>query len=516
MFSKGKLAFAVSALALSQGAAAFDPNSGSGYSLPDAQEFIVGGATASETALLSVVAGTACSNVDILVNEATVLPAGSDLGDVDFDSQFAVACEAQGITGIANGTQILVRKTGEGGSGSGALAVCEDGNTEPFMSLANCSSVTGTVTLPGGGTAQVRNCGTSIVQLRPEIGITDLEPSKLYAKQTSACDVAAPSFGTPFGVAVTIELRDALQSAQGLPSGSEAAADTPSMSTSLYASLLAGRISTWDKVLVESNGAQVPLTSFNGGPSDGDNRVTICRRADTSGTRASYAVNLLRNQCVNGAPDLPADLAFLDDFPGQVQTLPEASGSSDLARCLTNMNANSTFNGSNNGAGGENGSTWAVGMNSMDKAQCDESTAANGRGGYRYVRLDGALPSYENVANGSYNLWVTSTVNWMTSGANALGGDELDFAEFVRDRGAAPDEIGVSSGVGRTHCDLSSDTYASGIIALGSQAGVTAPFFVNGQFDDNRPVTTYAHDAGQGTDNCLLPYSTSGDDVILE
>ena len=100
----------------------------------------------------------------------------------------------------------------------------------------------------------------------------------LTAGQVNGLDSAAIN-QTLFGVAVNLNLRNALQQAQGLAVGSEAAADQPTMPRAFYAGTVSG--------FVKGGSANATWKTLTGIAGDESKQVNICRRANGSGTQAS-------------------------------------------------------------------------------------------------------------------------------------------------------------------------------------------------------------------------------------
>jgi hypothetical protein len=151
-------------------------------------------------------------------------------------------------------------------------------------------------------------------------------------------------------------------------------------------------------------------------------------------------------------------------------------------------------------------------MQSLDK---DPLTDSAGRKGYRFVKLNGYAPTFENVAKGLYPFWVTSTVQRAPdavadpdgngTSTNPPTGDAAIVADIIATEAANPDVVGVA---GRDH------TFGrSGIAALAENG--YAVRFLNGEFDGLEPVIPYTHAPGGTQSNCLEAGKVTAQNALL-
>lgn len=223
------------------------------------------------------------------------------------------------------------------------------------------------------------NCSaTTNVSAAPHVGFTDVEPA-IFNESSTGLTIASPN-QLMFGIPVTKKLRDDLQTAQGKLSGSETAANVPNLTLSQVAGLFAGIGTSADFLGIGNT-----------------NTIGIARRVDTSGSQKSAELNIL-NQNVNPAANPVAFVA------------PDASGVHTAGICA----ANRVFAG--NGTGDvrnclgelQDLNQYGVGLMSMESVYATSGTGVAAK--WRWVRLNGAMPTLANVINGSYPFWVEQAV----------------------------------------------------------------------------------------------------------
>ncbi len=322
----------------------------------------------------------------------------------------------------------------------------------------------------------------------PDMGISDLEPAlweKLGNSFTKANLITNALNVNTFGIAVTVALRNALQTAQGLPSGSELAADQPNLSRIQVASLLQGRITSWDQFKV--NGVGLPAASL---VAPVNTRVQICRGLATAGVQAQVDVFFNHFPCggkYKTGQDTtsfsnPSDGKMADDnlnpLPttrALIHTQDTTSGISDCLSVLQDANA------------------LAVGPLPLEKSSAK----------HRFVRIDGALPTLKNVADNTYGDWFTSTINWRSyTSPLAPTGDKLKVLEAIQSLFTDPDVLASAN----------SFLTQPGITSIAGEVGALAlpykPVVSNKVFSISNPVTTSSREGRTGTgslDSCEVP-----------
>lgn len=236
---------------------------------------------------------------------------------------------SNGVTGVADGTNILLIKRSDGGSvfGVNPVARAEKITT---LDLDNCTAITPTTSDPYSF-----ECGTkgddqaAAAGLAPDFGLSDVEPNMFQGVNLKAG-------GTALSAAELSSLVSQPVNQQGMGIvATDAVAGTTHISRAQYGAMLAGRLASWEQV-------------------DGtDEPVIVCRRTNGSGTQASYnwffsgfPCNTATNGFTANAPatttgssnitggtGTSADPLIVEPTTAKV-TVVENSGSSGVRNCL--------------------------------------------------------------------------------------------------------------------------------------------------------------------------------------
>ncbi|MEL7447962.1 MAG: hypothetical protein AAFN78_02065 [Pseudomonadota bacterium] len=375
---------------------------------------------------------------------------------------------------------VLIHKRSAGGSALGVRPVCDKltggaGNEDPIDFLQ-----IDTDCVFDNGTGAYLCPPDQLVQVHPDAGVSDVGPGEFTdGLQSSNCDVTNSSFGLVFGILANLRLRDALQSAQGLNVGSDAAADVPSLSTSQIRSILVGNVPTWDRLTFNGQG----LNTYAQGLVS--NTVNVCRRVPTSGTQTQSQLVLLGSGCIAGALG-PAG-APGNPFTGPVVV--ENSGSGDVELCMQAVEDGGTVDNVGGSTTFQPG--MAIGVQSTEK-NGDEAFD------YRHIRIDGVLPTINNAAKGLYQDWVVSTVQWKFPFVDDGNRDDIVaiLDQIVRD---AANPAAVASA--NTNADFVHDWGQGGALALAENGCST-----DTTFDIGNPCTPYTRSPGGTPNNCTGPY----------
>lgn len=352
----------------------------------------------------------------------------------------AYACTlAKAVGNYKIGDLVFVNKREAGGSVYGVNPVAT-ASAQNAMQVTNAGCVA-TGATPGVTTAAY-TCGTVALQT-PHAGISDVEPAQFSKKvtlngnanyylnlpvgfqddgvtpwdplttgQVNGLDSAAIN-QTLFGVVVNLNLRNALQQAQGLAVGSEAAEDQPSMPRAFYAGAVAG--------FVKGGSANATWKTLTGIAGDEAKQVNICRRANGSGTQASS--NLFFLEAATIAKDEDGMLAPLT-AQGAIAAngtlaVVEASSTGNVELCLTNAALGSTG--------------YAMGVISVERDPAGKA--------YRFVKLDGAAPAKALARTGGYPYVYSATMQWKKAGV--LNAAEKAFLGQFRTEAGSPAVINV-------------------------------------------------------------------------
>lgn len=231
-----------------------------------------------------------------------------------------------------------------------------------FVENFTATPVAGTQALAGINVAP--GVARSTTPQQSEGGFMDVEPAAFDAALLApfggvdalADKVGGANFSQAFGVAVSRDLYAALQTAQGLSANCTAdnltPACQPTVSRAQYASIAASAF----------NSAKQNINSLFGVP---PGKLTLCRRASTSGTQAAsnqFFLNNLTGNGPNAGLEVPADSATYG--PGALATfeVKEGAGTSNARDCL-------------NAAG------YGIGVLSLENVPAATT-------GYRFVKLN--------------------------------------------------------------------------------------------------------------------------------
>jgi hypothetical protein len=405
------------------------------------------------------------------------------------------------VPGLAK-ANMVVYKSGVGGSGNGIDPVANHA-TLAFMDVATLSTslhCTGSTAVPAVppvapdtiGLPAYTNwaCAASpIVNTNTQLGFSDVEPNQFVntgiASSASLSKLSInPINALTFGVPVTLGLRNALQTAQGLISGSEREDQMPSLSRTQITGIYTGSITTWD------------LLGLNNVT---DNQIYIARRANSSGTQTSSRIFFLNDPCSPGMSSYvtnPANTnsANCSAAMGVAQTVFEGSGSGDVVNCLN---------------GHDSQGRWAVGVLSVEFFSGTNGTTDN----YRHVKVEGFAPTVYNVMQGRYPFWMEATMQFRNVAPNALAGDNLAFANAAAAKLAdLPTVIGINTGFDHAFCHVANGgpgPGCAGILMPGLTAannGLTPPSLPFTPSDaDGTPINTATKSASGAPNNCQPP-----------
>ncbi|MDF9392098.1 MULTISPECIES: hypothetical protein [Methylococcus] len=412
--------------------------------------------------------------------------------------------------------KVLLLKRNRSGAITGIYPLLEPEKTINFMGINNSPRGEAQCT-PSG--SQSWTCRTDrpgdVFKALPDMGVSDIDP-QIFRDINFNAKIDDTSFNppTPAAVAATLtvknagavlqntpvskNLRDALQEAQVAQGKLDAQCLTdatlretescmPSLSKGFLTSLFAGHIGKWSDVKVEftasgsSGPTSRPLTDFNSG-SFSTPLVHICRRNKGASTQAAINAYFLNNPCA-ATGSVPVEVS--NPVSGPVVIAPTQVTMEEY--CLADFN-----DGTNNGTYNPNSvKAWAVGM---------LTTERNGdlALGYRYIKIDGAAPTVEEVAAGHYQYFSEAAYVWRRN-APAPTGDTLTLIQKLATDATTP------SMFGQLNTAITQPWGKGSFIAVSAQGyPVTHPF------DPNSPVTAYTHAPAGSLDNCIYPQVAEG------
>ncbi len=374
----------------------------------------IGGATATDRTLFEALldqTNGVCTDGTISVYAKT---------NVGSFANWTVHCTVR--TGLAlAGTEIGVAKSSSG-SEYGIDPVADGlntfaGATITFANPAGAACASSTVAADSAnsrlGYTLFSNCG-STAATAPQVGVSDVEPALFGASASVRSKlISNGALVVPFTMPVSLNLYRALQTAQGLTGAcatdtvaTQSDACTPNVTLAQVRALMSQNINQTSALIGASN------VAFSTTYPAVDSTILVCRRGDTSGSQKSFERLYFGQNCGGRSPSLvvafdstavsgttnckttgclwtatPAPLSATGVAPAYVF---QGSGSGDVESCLDYANDNNVF---------------AVGVLSADRVP--NATTKQ----FRYVKVDGVLPSVENVLA---QKWVFNTENVFT------------------------------------------------------------------------------------------------------
>jgi len=325
-----------------------------------------------------------------------------------------------GVTARGGSTpsKLALYKFSTGGSANGVTPVNNASNLA-FLDLTklNTSCTAGSATADADGTAtnlstyQVFSCTAASSNLTTNalsyIGISDVEPA-FFGAPSSYSKLSSAGLATViFGVPVTKNVYNALQSAQGLTVGSLTEANMPSLSQAQITSMFTQEGQTWSGL-----GTGITLA---------DDTVYVARRPNSSGTQKTFEALIART--VNGTlgarncqSDVESFVSGVDALDNNVvnntcdgtNLVVNGSGSGQVQACLNKHN---------------DAGRGAVGVQTTE-------TKVSSSSKFLFVKINGVAPTQANVASGKYTAYSDAAINLRT-GATSPTASADNYSNFV-------------------------------------------------------------------------------------
>ncbi|MEP6502328.1 MAG: substrate-binding domain-containing protein [Betaproteobacteria bacterium] len=332
--------------------------------------------------------------------------------DAGVKTYYLWTCESTTANGfgLASGnTKIAIHKNTNSSSDGVNLLSNATGATVLYLKtadLASCNVAATAIPSSAGLPAYTQStCGTAAGAAgagtdpqQPDFGFADSEPSQFNASVAPTLTTAYP-FGIVFGVVVSKNVRDALQIQQFGTSGDAAA--VPSLSSAQINAIYTGADTLWSQAIG---------TATTGVFSE--NPVYVVRRGDGSGSNRAFNTAFVGEFCTPGLPPMvkstpTANTNVVNPVTECVSSTTsrrkQAATSDDMAACVAQ------FNSANIGA---------IGYLSTDYQP-------QGTDGYRFIKVDGYLPTQLNVVDGKYKVWSEEALTYNT--ARGIPGDLASF-----------------------------------------------------------------------------------------
>lgn len=355
----------------------------------------VGGSTAANIVLESSFIHTTAAGISAICDAtAGAIDVYTDVADTKNPAaQMFIYCKAKSTLGLPGNVALFKESTLGSANGSKPLITVAKGgaNTLTFVNAstlvdANCAAgVAGTL---AGSQAYTFHGSCTFPTSVPSVvitgGISDVEAPLVG---TSASDVSSFLTGTPglavvWAVPVNLPFYRALQTGQGL-ANTDAPGTVPSLTHAQIGAIYSEQLADPGQIV---GAGGTPITAA------GVQVIGVCRREFGSGTEASAELNWLGEGC--GSSDL-----FIP--PGDNANVFENTSTGKIAGCLVALDKGGTINGVTQPASGR----FAIGIASSENGPTTWGPGSNPpttETDVRVIAVDGALPTLENVANGSY------------------------------------------------------------------------------------------------------------------
>ncbi|MGB0129472.1 MAG: hypothetical protein WBP72_17665, partial [Rhodocyclaceae bacterium] len=385
------------------------------------------------------------------------------------------------------------------GSQNGVSPFTTGGAGIAFVNLSSLAGSCTTVATVGASGSLIAynnySCGSSpslAAAVTPDIGFSDVEP-KIFGYSSVPGATVATVNQLMFGVPVSLALYNELQRAQGLTVTTTAdSANRPSLS--------AGQVAG----LYSSNLLQVTDLMRTGvAPTLADTQIYLVRRGDASGSQRTADVNFLSGYIIAPSPTSfagpdssgatstvtsNANYATLTAACGLGATPPTAgrvfagNGSGDVRNCLN-------FHGANR---------YAVGVLSMESNEAGSN--------WRWVKIDGVMPTVANVIRGKYHHWVEQA-SLLRNGASASA--RAAFGQLKADL-SNPTFIDSLNGSFTVFASEPAGQQRTGILALpesltGVGTGACHDWITGTVTADNDPVNIHTKSAAGSPDSAVKP-----------
>jgi hypothetical protein len=374
----------------------------------------VSGSTATDNAI------KAWSKLDAATDANAPFTAGS-MDIYTTATGYIITGTAGPVFGAVSGTNIAIVKQTQGGSATGIHNVAEQISPPnlSFPNLSTPSSLTATcgaaVNTPAKSPFMAFNtyaCTLAESQsIQPNAGISDEDPQTWIGtggvtSTDAAALTATHAVEVPFASIVNTALRNQLQTAEGLVSGSELLANVPSLTPAQLRAIESGQMTSLADLYVFN-----PTTQKTVQVDPSDSTIHICRRGNTSGTEFAANIYLFGSGCSKGngvgtiaLPDVSSTaangVAWAAADNGEFVFA--GAGTGDVLSCVeAPLGSGDTVN-------------YRIGVVSTDQVP--------GSNGWRYVAVNGIAPTIWNIQLGAYDWLTEDSFNYTTTSIGLNGG----------------------------------------------------------------------------------------------
>lgn len=334
------------------------------------------------------------------------------------------------VFGSLSGTNIAFVKSTAGGSATGIHWVAET-ITPPnlsFPDLTTPSSLTATCGTPTTTTAtspfmQYNTYACTLAEnnsIQPNAGISDEDPTTFIGTGgVTSSDATALTFThaveVPFAEIVSTALRNQLQTAEGLTSGSDTLANVPTLTPAQLRAMESGQMLSLSDLYVYN-----PTTQRTVQVDPTGSLLHICRRGNTSGTEFATNIYLFGSGCSKGSgigtvalPDVASTVASGVTWTASYGTefVFAGSGTGDVVNCVSApLASGDTVN-------------YRIGVVSTDQNP--------GSNTWRYVAVNEAAPTIWNIQLDKWEWLTEDSFNYTSTSIARNGGAGNHLAIFT-------------------------------------------------------------------------------------
>jgi hypothetical protein len=337
-----------------------------------------------------------------------------------------IAKAGLGIAGVATGDTLIINKE-QGGSSNGVKPV----NNSAAVTVATTTCTTSAVDAAVPTRTHWTGCGFTTAI--PTAGLSDVEP-KLVS--TAAADYAnlnnAGVVAQVFGMAVSDNVYEQLQAAQGKVVGDYSEEQAPSLPASFVRGAFAGVATDWTAVTdaivadVDRSAENHPNQTAWDDASANTTAVKVCRRATGSGTLASFEATVMAQPCGTsptygggtGLSVFSGDDTTLNDsnkaFLGETDayTVVEHGQQEGVDTCLTQAYYQGEMAIAIMGTERQSGDSGSKTLLSDDNDGPQDK--------WHYVKIGQVYPSVVNFVKGDYDFyWAEASFNRRKTGYTA-------------------------------------------------------------------------------------------------
>jgi hypothetical protein len=460
----------------------------------------------------------------------------------------AVACQSNAALvndGAGGSVPIAIIKESNAGSLNGVTALQNiafsgspytDGHlnfpTVAQLTTANCPGTAKAATTTLQAFTNHACTGFVVNPVVPQLGFADVEGT-LFSNTDPTTPVAllsGPTVQVVFAPVVSLGLYHALQAVEGKTVGSDLAVDMPSLTRPQLSAIYSGKVpaATGWNWLKNSAGAAVGSQSVTYGAATGScyngagtsvacttpstttfapasTNVYICRRGANSGSEKSAEVYVNDFGCGAGtyafqAPSVPAVCTTsATDGCGWTQATAVSklvfpgNGTGDLLDCIN---------------GHDSAGHFAIGFASTDNLSGSSQSNAK-RTDFRYIRVDGIVPSIENAAAGKYpfvsqSFWYAPPQAQTWSALNGSGAvADAMLTVITTNTTQAIGTVGSVVGVNAASVNVAQGFDGGVLVIPGTNGSVPSAANATAATFATNPVSAVWKTQGSSTNNCV-------------